>query len=307
MTLVLGTLNFGNIIKKKEAIRIISVFRDNSYKIIDTSPNYGKKLSEKILGEILIKNRKEFYIATKLGLELSKNSNIFNYKPILTKKYIINSVDRSLRNLNTDYIDLIQLHAFNDNNRIEEVIEILMNLKKTGKVNDIGCVNFNLSQINKFENIQKDFFSTVQIHYNFHERKAEKHLIDYCKNNKKEIFLNRIFGSGIFINDSNIIKKRMFSSIRLQKKYIKLKNQIDLIKTFCQKKSLDMVHFYLSWIHYSNFNKKIIIGISDQDQLNNIIYLYNDIIKKKTISKIEKSYINLFKSKCYQLPKTFHE
>jgi aryl-alcohol dehydrogenase-like predicted oxidoreductase len=307
MTLVLGTLNFGNIIKKKEAIRIISVFRDNSYKIIDTSPNYGSQLSEKILGEILLKNRKKFYIASKLGLELSKNSNIYNYKPILTKKYIINSVDRSLRNLNTDYIDLIQLHAFNVNNSIEEVIEVFVHLKKIGKVNDIGCVNFNHSQINKFENIKKDFFSTVQIHYNFHERKAEKYLINYCKNNKKEIFVNRIFGSGIFINDSNIIKKRMFTSNRLQKKYIKLKNQIDLIKNICQEKSLDAVHYYLSWIFYSNFNKKIIIGISDLNQLNNIIYFYNDIIKKKTISKIEKSYINLFKNKCYQLPKTFHE
>ena len=307
MTLALGTLNFGNIIKKKEAIRIISVFRDNAYKIIDTSPNYGNRLSEKILGEILTKNRKDFYIATKLGLELSKNSNIYNYKPILTKKYIINSVDRSLRNLNTDYIDLIQLHAFNVDNRIEEVIEVLMHLKKVGKVNHIGSVNFNLSQINKFETIKKDFFSTVQIHYNFHERKAEKYLINYCMNNKKEIFLNRIFGSGIFINDSNIIKKRMFSSIRLQKKYIKLKSQIDLINNFCQKKSLDIVHFYLSWMYYSNFNKKIIVGISNPNQLNNIIYLYNNIIKKKTISKIEKSYINLFKNKCYNLPKTFHE
>lgn len=111
----------------------------------DSADIYGAGSSEEVLGKALGKRRSQVLVATKAGLRIGSGPNDIG----ATRHHLIESCERSLRRLGTDYIDLFQIHSFDGRTPVEESLSALDGLIRAGKVRYIGCSNYAAWQLMK--------------------------------------------------------------------------------------------------------------------------------------------------------------
>jgi len=162
-----------------ESIQTIHAALDRGINLIDTAPVYGFGRSEEIVGRALAQNgrRKQAVIATKVGLDW-KDSNPYRNG---SKSRIVQEVEDSLRRLQTDVIDLYQVHWPDPNTAIEETAEAMAALYRAGKIRAIGVSNFSPEQMDAFRAVAP--LHTAQPPYNLFERGIEKAVLPYCRDN----------------------------------------------------------------------------------------------------------------------------
>lgn len=137
--LCLGTMTFGNEAHKATSFKIMDRFSDEGGNFLDTADIYNKGKSEEILGEWLkTRDREEFIIATKVRFRTGNGPNGVG----LTRKHILHSIEKSLERLGTDYVDLLQVHAWDPLTPLEETMSALDSIVQNGKVRYIGASNF---------------------------------------------------------------------------------------------------------------------------------------------------------------------
>ena len=176
----LGAINFGTITNEEDSFKIMNEYIFNGGNFIDTANNYAVwnggngSESEKTIGKWLqnYSNRSDVIIATKLGaLPKDNSSKDFSNMQGLSRAVIIDSVKKSLKNLKTDYIDLLYLHVDDYNTSQEETLCTLNELINEGVIKEIGCSNFRTWRIESARNICEKynykFFCAVQQRYSY--------------------------------------------------------------------------------------------------------------------------------------------
>lgn len=176
----LGAINFGTTVSEKNAFKLIDAYVENGGNLIDTSNNYAVwnggngSESEKTIGKWIKKNgkNKDLVIATKLGaLPKENGKKDFSSMQGLSRPVIIDSVNKSLDNLNIDCIDLLYLHVDDFNTPQEETLGTLNELINKGLIREIGCSNFRTWRIESARNIclknNYKFFSAVQQRFSY--------------------------------------------------------------------------------------------------------------------------------------------
>lgn len=176
----LGAINFGTTVSEENAFKLIDTYIANGGNLIDTSNNYAVwnggngSESEKTIGKWIKQNgkNKNLFIATKLGaLPKENGKKDFSNMQGLSRSVIINSVNKSLDNLNIDCIDLLYLHVDDFNTPQEETLSTLNELINKGLVKEIGCSNFRTWRIESARNIciknNYKFFSAVQQRFSY--------------------------------------------------------------------------------------------------------------------------------------------
>lgn len=209
----LGTNFVANVVKEeKKIIYLLEKALDEKINFFDTAEAYHNGQSEIMLGKAFKKTREKAIIATKFSAENS------GYKDVLK------SAENSLRRLQTDYIDLYQIHWPNPGVPIEETLEALEKLVSLGKVKYIGASNFSLRQLQNLQKVSKLPIVSLQLEYNLLERSAEQDLLPYCEKNE---ITNIAYTP---LNSGNILKIEKYSKIfsSLSKKYNKTTSQIIL-------------------------------------------------------------------------------
>ncbi|GAA4722324.1 aldo/keto reductase [Brevibacillus fulvus] len=162
---------------EQESIRTILHALDLGITLIDTAPAYGAGVSEEIVGKAIKEygERDKVILATKVGLELLPGGAV---RRNLTKQQIEKEVDDSLRRLQTDYIDLYQVHWPDPLVPIEQTAEVLHSLLKSGKIRAIGVSNFSVEQMRAWKEVAP--LHTNQPPYNLFEREIEQDILPYC-------------------------------------------------------------------------------------------------------------------------------
>ncbi len=185
--LCLGTMTFGLQNDEPAAVAILDRAAEGGIDFIDTSDAYplGGDLStrgvtEDILGRWLQGKRDRFIVATKCfaptGPAPFDGGN--------SRKHILSAVDASLRRLQTDYIDLYQLHGYDTATPIDETLGALDDLVHQGKVRYTGCSNFLTYQlvraVGRSETLRLARFESVQPRYNLLFRQIEREMLPFC-------------------------------------------------------------------------------------------------------------------------------
>jgi aryl-alcohol dehydrogenase-like predicted oxidoreductase len=177
----LGTNNFGWWIDEPASAAVINHALKIGINYIDTADMYDSGRSEEFIGRILKGRRKEVLIATKFGMPMGEGINDRGG----SRGYIIRALEASLKRLQTDYVDLYQMHQPDPTTPIEESLRALDDLVKSGKVRYIGCSNFagwQLSEALWTSRVNRlNSFITVQPKYNLFERQIEQELVPCCK------------------------------------------------------------------------------------------------------------------------------
>ncbi|MBD3347415.1 MAG: aldo/keto reductase [Chitinivibrionales bacterium] len=177
----LGTMTFGQKdwgCNKKTAFEIIDTFLDGGGNFIDTADLYAGGVSEEIVGEALKdKKRDDIVLATKGFFRTADTPNAKG----LSRKHLIEACEASLRRLNTDFIDLYQIHGPDPFTPLEETMLALEHLVASGKVRYIGCSNLYAWQIVKATGIARsrgyEQFRCAQHLYNLIIRDVEREIL----------------------------------------------------------------------------------------------------------------------------------
>lgn len=173
-----GTNNFGRRLDEKGAAAVVHAALDEGINFFDTADVYGTGLSEQYIGKALGKRRHEAVIATKFGNQMDDSSPAG-----ASATYVRQAVEDSLRRLDTDVIDLYQLHKPDPSTPIAETLAALDELAKAGKVREIGCSNFRADQLREAESAIKPGaarFVSVQNEYSLLHRESEGEVLDEC-------------------------------------------------------------------------------------------------------------------------------
>jgi 1-deoxyxylulose-5-phosphate synthase len=185
--LCLGTMTFGLQCDEPTSIAILDRAAEGGVDFLDSSDAYPlggdlstRGITEEILGRWLHGKRDRFIVATKCFVPTGPAP----FDAGNSRKHIMSAVEASLRRLQTDYIDLYQLHGYDQATPIEETLSALDDLVHAGKVRYIGCSNFLTYQlvraIGRSETLGLARFDSVQPRYNLLFRQIEREMLPFC-------------------------------------------------------------------------------------------------------------------------------
>ena len=177
----LGCNNFGMRLDLEGSRAVIHAALDAGITLFDTADIYGGAgASETMMGQVLGARRKDIVLATKFGMQMDKEG----VKKGASRRYIMAAVEDSLRRLQTDWIDLYQLHAPDPLTPMEETLRALDDLVSSGKVRYVGCSNVPAWGVADAAWIAEtrgfNGFISAQDEYSLLVRKVEPELVPMC-------------------------------------------------------------------------------------------------------------------------------
>lgn len=159
--------------QEQDFLDAINAGIDNGLNYFDTSDTYGLGQSEVTLGKGLGNRRKDVIIQTKFGVRYAEGKSTYDNSP----EYIQEALEKSLKNLNTDYVDIYVIHYRDGKTPIEDVIGKMEELKQQGKIRYFGLSNYHGDEVNELMPYQGKFVC-CQDEYSLACRKNEQDLIN---------------------------------------------------------------------------------------------------------------------------------
>lgn len=188
--LCLGMMTYGSskwrpwVLDEEQSRPIIQRAVELGINFFDTADMYSRGMSEEILGRALkdsAPKREDIVVATKVFFPMSDDPNDHG----LSRKHILHSIDASLRRLKIDYVDLYQIHRWDYETPIEETLEALDTVVRSGKASYIGASSMYAWQfaqaLYKADQNGWTRFVSMQDHYNLIYREEEREMIPFCK------------------------------------------------------------------------------------------------------------------------------
>lgn len=177
----LGTNQFGGKVDQAGVNSIIDAAIDLGINLIDTADVYTKGESETTLGVALKGKWDKVVLATKVYNATGSGPNDYGS----SRYHIINGVDACLKRLQSDHIDLLQLHRFDATTPVDEMLRALDDLVRAGKIRYIGASNYMAWQLAEANILAEHHgwtrYVSVQNHYHMLERDIEREVLPYCK------------------------------------------------------------------------------------------------------------------------------
>jgi aryl-alcohol dehydrogenase-like predicted oxidoreductase len=177
----LGCNNFGMRMDYEQAVPVLDKCLDLGVTFLDTADAYGRGKSEEFIGRALQGRRHQFILATKFAAPMSEGPMWSG----ASRRYIMNAVHDSLRRLQTDYIDIYQVHFPDAKTPAEETMRALDDLVRSGEVRYLGCSNYAGWQLVEAQWTARSFhgteFVSAQNQYSLLDRRIEKELVPACE------------------------------------------------------------------------------------------------------------------------------
>ena len=162
----------------------------------DTADLYNKGENEVIVGRALKHKRKQMIIATKVGNQWRKDGSGWDWNP--GKSYIIESVEESLRRLQTDYIDLYQLHGGTIDDAIDDSIEAFEILQQQGKIRYYGISSIRPNVIREY--VSRSSIVSVMMQYSLADRRPEESILELLAANNIGVLSRGALAQGMLVN-----------------------------------------------------------------------------------------------------------
>jgi len=242
---------------EQESIATVRTAIDNGITLLDTAQAY--RTSESTLGRALKDGyRERCFLATKVSR---------SYKP----KAIEEAIENSLRSLNTDYVDLYQIHGWSKQDPIEDSMATMAKLQEQGKTRFIGISNFNAQQMQAAYKIAP--FHSSQPRYNMFDRNIETEDLAYCKKTGIGILAHSPLAKGLltgkytpnhtFLEDD---ERSTFPRFKgdLFAQYLAVTGQL---KTVATAKGCTMVQLAIAWILRRSEVTCVLVGAKNPDQV----------------------------------------
>lgn len=164
--------------------------------LLDTADLYQNGLNEEMVGEAIRDKREEVILATKVGNQIRPDGSGWDWNP--KKEYILEAVEKSLKRLGTDRIDLYQLHGGTIDDPWEETLEAFEILKKQGKILAFGISSIRPNVIRKVMGMNPP--ATIMMQYNPLDRRPEEVVFPVLEQSDTKVLVRGAFAKGLLIN-----------------------------------------------------------------------------------------------------------
>lgn len=254
----------------EQSIRSIEMAYGVGINFFDTAPVYGFGHSEVLLGRALRSKRENVVIATKCGLRWQKEE-IKSIEKKTTRESILQEIDLSLKRLQTDYIDLYQVHWPDENTAIEETMGALLEIQKAGKIKHIGVSNYSVEQI--VESLKYGQLVSLQPMYSMLERDIEEEILPFCIKNNVGVICYSPLASGVLTGkyDENTKFKDwrgqgIIGNFTGEVFYSHIK-KVKEVKKIAQKLGKTTAQLALNWLLARNGVTTALIGVKNPDHV----------------------------------------
>lgn len=169
---------------------------DGGINLFDTADLYQKGENERTVGQAFSGMRGEVLLATKVGNQWRSDGSGWDWNP--TKAYILQAVEESLKRLQTDYIDLYQLHGGTIEDPIDETIEAFELLKQQGKIRAYGISSIRPNVIREY--VKRSHMASVMMQYSLLDRRPEESCLNLLQENNIGVLARGSYAQGLLVN-----------------------------------------------------------------------------------------------------------
>ncbi|MER2173762.1 MAG: aldo/keto reductase [Carnobacterium sp.] len=300
----LGAMSFGDpekwihkwVLNEKESFPIIKRALELGINFFDTANIYSIGKSEEILGKVLKQyaNRDEIVLATKVHGHMFDGPNGGG----LSRKAVLSQIDQSLERLQTDYVDLYITHRWDYDTPIEETMEALHDIVKSGKARYIGASSMYAWQFQKAQNIAErngwTKFISMQDHLNLIYREEEREMIPYCLSEKISLTPYSPLASGRLTRDLSIQTKRTETDKIARLKYDKTADQdleiIERVAQLAERYEVSRVHVALAWLLQKEGVAAPIIGATKLEHVETAVAAVDFKLTQEDVQFLEEPY-----------------
>jgi aryl-alcohol dehydrogenase-like predicted oxidoreductase len=310
--LCLGTMTFGGkgyfkaigSLQQDNVDEIIKTSLDAGINFIDTANVYSEGMSEELTGQAIHNlglNRDELVIATKVRGKMGDGPNDAG----LTRKHIMQQVELSLKRLKTDYIDLYQIHSYDPLTPLEETLQTLDDLVRSGKVRYVGASNMASWQLMKaldysFYNRLAKFVS-LQAYYTVAGRDLERELIPLLNDQKLGLMVWSPLAGGLLSGKYTRDEQNKEGGRRANFDFPPVNRErvfdiIDVLQPMAEEKGTSVAELSLAWLLHQPAVSTVIIGANKIEQLHenlkavDVQLTAEDLQKLDKISQLPKEY-----------------
>ncbi|CDO04068.1 General stress protein 69 [Oceanobacillus picturae] len=265
---------------------------DNGMNFLDTAFIYGPERSEELVGQVMKETgkRQEVVLATKGAHKFVGKDIVFDNSPAFLKQ----SVEDSLKRLQTDYIDLFYIHFPDEETPKDEAVGALKELKDQGKIKAIGVSNFSLDQLKE---ANKDgYVDVLQGEYNLLNRAAETEYFPYTTENNISFVPYFPFASGLLAGKYD--KNTTFQDGRAKAPnfqgatFLRNLEKVEKVRKIATNKNVEVAHVVLAWYLTRDAIDVVIPGAKRADQVLNNLQTLNVELTTEEIKEID----TIFKS-----------
>jgi aryl-alcohol dehydrogenase-like predicted oxidoreductase len=251
---------------EKQAIEAVHAALDEGVNFIDTAPIYGFGVSEEVVGKAIKGRRDQVVLATKTGMVCREDVGDFMFYstaqavdsnghiPVTIyqgAESIRDEVEKSLRRLGTDYIDVIQTHWQDSTTPISETAEAMLRLKEEGKVRAIGACNATVDQLSQY--IDAGELDTDQEKYSMLDRGLESTQLPYCDDNTVAVLAYSPLANGLLTGKIGPEREFAKGDLRADNPRFSVENRrqvqsmLDEFKPIAQRHNATMVQLVTAW------------------------------------------------------------
>ena len=303
--LCLGCMSFGEaekwvhqwVLDEEKSRPIIKKALDLGINFFDTANVYSMGTSEEILGRALkdYANRDEIVLATKLHGRMHEGPNGAG----LSRKAIMSEIDKSLKRLGTDYVDLYIIHRWDDNTPIEETMEALHDIVKAGKARYIGASAMYAWQFQKALHVADKNgwtkFVSMQNHLNLIYREEEREMLPLCKEEGIGVTPYSPLASGRLTRDWSQTTHRSETDQIQKSKYDATAETdrlvVERVAAIAEKHGVPRIHIALAWLLQKEQVSSPIIGATKISQLEDAAGALNIKLSNEEVAYLEEPYV----------------
>lgn len=301
--LCLGTMTFGGKgywtaigqLPQEPVDDLVKRSVDAGINFIDTANVYSEGLSEEMTGRA-IRNlgikRDDLIIATKVRGKMGEGPN----QTGLSRKHILHQADESLRRLNTDYIDLYQIHGYDPLTPLEETITALDDLVRSGKVRYIGCSNLTAWQLMKslaystYSHIAK--FVSLQAYYTIAGRDLERELIPLLQDQKVGLMVWSPLAGGLLTGKYSRNMQGPEDSRRINFDFPPVNKEkafdiIDVMQPLAEQRGISVAQLAIAWLLHQAAVTTVIIGAKKIAQLDDNLKAIDVKLTSEELEKLD--------------------
>jgi aryl-alcohol dehydrogenase-like predicted oxidoreductase len=301
----LGCMSFGNVLPgghqwvldEENSRPIIKKALEFGINFFDTANIYASGTSEEIIGRALkdYANRDEIVLATKVWGRMHQGPNGAG----LSRKAIMSEIDNSLKRLGTDYVDLYIIHRWDYNTPIEETMEAMHDVVKSGKARYIGASAMYAWQFQKALHVAENNgwirFVSMQNHLNLIYREEEREMMPLCKDQKIALTPYSPLASGRLIRDWSETTRRSETDMIQKAKYDSTADAdrliVERVASLAEKRGIPRIHIALAWLLQKEFVAAPIIGATKLSQLEDAVGALSVKLTPEEVSFLEELYI----------------
>jgi 1-deoxyxylulose-5-phosphate synthase len=303
--LCLGCMSFGVaerwvhqwVLDEERSRPIIKKALDLGINFFDTANVYSMGTSEEILGRALkdYANRDEIVLATKVHGRMHEGANGAG----LSRKAIMSEMDKSLKRLGTDYVDLYIIHRWDYNTPIEETMEALHDVVKAGKARYIGASAMYAWQFQKALHVAEKNgwtkFVSMQNHLNLIYREEEREMMPLCKEEKIGVTPYSPLASGRLTRDWSETTHRSETDLIQKSKYDATADAdrlvVERVASIAEKHGVPRTHIALSWILQKEQVTAPIIGATKLSHLEDTVGALSVKLTPEEVAFLEEPYV----------------